>query len=86
MNGIPVVGWLLSLIFNISTSVPFWVIWTACGIGKKYFYFLPEVYQSIGFWECVGLFTIIGILKQILTPKFVSVAQTNNNTSKEDES
>ena len=82
MNAIPVVGWLLALIFNISTAVPFWIVWTYCGIGRKFFGFVPEVYQSVGFWECVGLFTVIGILKRILTPSFASVSQTNNSKEK----
>ena len=82
MNAIPVVGWALALLFNISTAVPFWIVWTACGIGRKYFYFLPDVYQSVGFWECVGWFTVVGILKRVLTPQFASVTQTNEKASK----
>lgn len=77
MNSIPVIGWLLSLLFTTSTAVPFWIVWTACGFGKIYFYWLPEVYQSIPFWHCVGLFMVIGILMRTLTPKFASVSQTN---------
>jgi len=79
MNSIPVIGWAVSLLFTASTAVPFWIVWTLCGIGAKYFYFLPEVYHGIGFWECVGLFTAIGILKRVVTPQFVSVSQTNNS-------
>jgi hypothetical protein len=77
INSLPVVGWILSAVFAVSTAIPFWMIWTACGLGRKYFYFLPEVYQSIGFWECVGLFVVVGILKSLLTPRFVSVSQSN---------
>lgn len=76
MNAIPVIGWALSLFFTTSVAVPFWVIWSVCGIGAKYFYWLPEVYQSIPFWNCVGLFMVIGILKHVLTPKLVSVSQS----------
>ena len=78
MNSIPVIGWAVSLLFTASTAVPFWIVWTYFGIGVKFFYFLPNVYHSVSFWECVGLFTAIGILKRILTPQFVSVSQTNN--------
>jgi len=79
MNAIPIVDWILSLVFTASTSVPFWIVWTSCGIGRRYFYFVPEVYQSVPFWHCVGLFTVIGILKRVLTPNFASVTQTNSN-------
>ena len=79
MNAIPVIGWILSLIFTVSTSVPFWIAWTVCGIGDKYFYWLPEVYRVIPFWNCVGLFLCIGILKSVLTPTIASVSQSNDN-------
>lgn len=75
LNAIPIIGWLLSLLFTASLSLPFWICWTKCGIGAKYFYFLPEVYHSIGFWSCVGLFLVIGMLKSVLVPSLASVTQ-----------
>ena len=80
MNAIPVIGWLLSLLFATSTAVPFWIIWSACGIGKTYFYWLPPVYQIIPFWHCIGLFMVFSILLSVLTPKFASVSQTNSKS------
>ena len=77
INAIPVIGWILSIFFTASLSLPFWFIWTVCDIGKKYFYWIPEVYQSIPFWECVGLFMVISILKNVLIPKLASVEQKN---------
>lgn len=77
INSLPVIGWMLSFGANASMSVPFWLIWTAFGIGRRYFYWLPEIYQSIPFWNCVGLFIVIGILKTVLTPRLVSVSQSN---------
>jgi hypothetical protein len=74
LNALPVVGWLLSLFFSISLAIPFWIVWTACGIGETYFYWLPKVYQQPGFWACVGLFMVISILKAVLVPRFVSVS------------
>ncbi|HAW81720.1 MAG TPA: hypothetical protein DCX27_19680 [Balneola sp.] len=82
MNSIPVVGWILSFIAVSSTAVPFWIAWTRCGIGEKYFYFLPEVYLHPGFWDCVGVFMCVFILKKVLTPKFASVTNTNSSDSK----
>lgn len=74
LNAIPIVGWMLSLIFSISLAIPFWIVWTACDIGKTYFYWLPEVYQAPGFWACVGLFMVFSILKAVLVPRLVSVS------------
>lgn len=75
LNAIPIVGWLLDFVFCASLSLPFWFCWTCCGLGQLYFGFLPERYQSIPFWHCVGLFIIIGILRPMLTPKIVEVTQ-----------
>lgn len=68
LNTIPVIGWALSLLLAISLSIPFWFFWTVFGIGSTYFYFLPEVYQHPGFWDCVGLFIVVDILKDHIYP------------------
>jgi hypothetical protein len=77
LNVIPVIGWLMDLGFKISLAVPFWFIWTFCGLGRKYFFFLPPVYQSLPFWNCVGLFIVIPIAYIIIVPKIASVSQEN---------
>lgn len=82
INKLPVIGWLLSIIASVSLSVPFWVVWTYFGIGAKYFYWLPAVYQRIPFWECVGLFIAISIIKGTLIPSLAHVSNTNENTNK----
>jgi len=69
LNAIPVLGWLLSAIVAMSLSVPFYFIWNS--LAPTYFYWLPAVYLAIPFWDCVGLFMIIPILKLMLVPKFV---------------
>ena len=70
MNGIPILGWLLSLAIHMSFAVPFWIAWTKYELGEKFFYFLPEVYYNVGYWEIIGVFTCTSILKRMLTPKF----------------
>jgi hypothetical protein len=82
INKLPIIGWILSACASISLSVPFWIGWTACGLGKKYFYWLPDVYQSIPFWDCVGLFIVLSIIKGTLIPKLVTVSNNNKNTNK----
>jgi len=84
LNYIPVFGWIIDFIFKASLAVPFWFIWTFCGIGKRYFYFAPDAYQSIPFLHCVGLFIVIPIAYTIVIPKFVSVDQTNNNKNEKE--
>lgn len=69
LNAIPVVGWLLSAIFSISLAIPFWFIWTVCGIGATYAYWLPVVYHEPGFWSCVGIFIATSIIKTVFVPQ-----------------
>lgn len=81
LNAIPVIGWMLSFVVSVSLAIPFWVCWTLCGIGVNYFYFLPKTYHEIGFWNCVGLFMVISIVKAVLMPRnFLTV--NNNKESK----
>lgn len=81
INSIPILGWLLSIVGNISVSIPFWLCWTYYGLGAAYFDFLPAKYQSLPFWHCVGLFVVVSILKSALTPSFASVTQTNKDSA-----
>ena len=79
LNLIPIVGWLTDLFFKISLAIPFWFIYTICGIGEKYFYFLPPLYTAPGFWDCVGVFIVVPIIYGIFVPKIASVSQSNEN-------
>lgn len=76
INAIPVIGWVISLVLMASLAVPFWFIWTVCGIGATYAYFLPAVYLAPGFWHCVGVFIVVGILKAVFVPKVANVTQS----------
>jgi hypothetical protein len=69
INAIPLVGWAISLFISISISIPFWLIWTVFGIGQTYFSFLPPVWQTPGFWACVGIFIVVSIIKTVFLPR-----------------
>ena len=81
INGIPVIGWLLSFAVNVSLAIPFWICWTCCGIGVTYFDFLPIQWQAIPFWSCVGLFISVSIIKTVFVPKLASVSQSADTKS-----
>lgn len=76
INAIPVIGWIISLVLMASLAVPFWFIWTVCGIGATFAYWLPTVYLAPGFWQCVGVFIVVSIIKQVFVPTIASVSQT----------
>ncbi len=82
INAIPFIGWSLSLFFSVSLAIPFWFIWTLCGIGSSYFYFLPPVWQTPGFWACVGIFMVVSIIKTVFVPKLVDISTSSNSADK----
>jgi len=81
LNAIPVIGWLISFILSVSLAIPFYFIWNH--LASTYFYFLPEVYLNLPFWDTVGLFMIIPILKFMLVPKFGG-SSSSSSTGKKD--
>lgn len=69
MNRIPVVGWILSVFLNLSLSIPFWFIWTVCGIGEYFFSnLLPSPFVNPSLWVILGLFICIEILRSLVFP------------------
>ncbi len=73
INKIPFIGWFLSGVAAIGLAVPFWICWTLWGIGETYFYWLPVQYKTIPFWDCVGIFVVVAILKGTLIPNLFTV-------------
>ncbi len=79
LNAIPFIGWTTSFFFNASLAVPFWFIWTVCGVGDTYAYWLPQVYRAPGFWACVSIFIVVGIIKGVFVPQIVSVSSSSGS-------
>lgn len=65
---LPVVGWAIAFVLMFFLAIPFYFLWN--DLAPVYFYWLPQVYQSIGFWDCVWLMMLITILKLIFLPNF----------------
>ena len=72
----PILGWLIAPLISACAALPFYVLWHWFNV-KKFFTFLPDVYLNAGFWEMVGLFLVLSMLKSLLLPSL-----TNNNTVK----
>lgn len=77
VNAFPIFGWIFSFLMNAFMAVPFYFIWDFIGIGESFFYFLPERFQVIGFWNTVGLFIVASIIKQF-SP--IAINNSNNNS------
>jgi hypothetical protein len=84
LNAIPFVGWFLSAFVSFCLAVPFWFIWTVCGIGETYAYWLPPVYRHPGFWACLGIFMVVSIIKSVFVPKLVSVSNDAKMSKSDD--
>jgi len=76
VNALPFIGWAISAIVNVSMAIPFYIGWNLMGIGIFYFDFLPEKWQTIGFWDTVWLFLCLGIIKSVCFP-IVSASSTS---------
>ncbi len=68
MNRIPILGWIASFFVNLCLSIPFWFVWSVCGIGKHFFFWLPEPFHSPSLWAVLGLFICVEILRNVLLP------------------
>lgn len=76
LNAIPVLGWLLSFLFSVSLSIPFYFLWN--GLAPIYFYWMPKVYLDLPFWHCVGLFMLMPMVKALVFPKLVSASSSSD--------
>lgn len=63
-----IVGFATTIAFSIILALIFWVVWIKFGIGLKYFAFLPTTYLQIGFWDTIGVFLILDVLKTVALP------------------
>ena len=61
-------AWAVGLILHMAMALPFWIAWNLA--APRFFAFLPAAYHTVGFWEVVGLFVVITILKAVLLPWF----------------
>jgi hypothetical protein len=41
----------------------FWFTWKICHIGETYFSFLPEVWQTMSWFDCMCLFVCLSIVR-----------------------
>ena len=84
MFGLEYIVVLIKILFNISfafvTAIPLHIAWN--NTAPKFISFLPEVYMNISFKEMFGILlviTFVGEAIQKLTPKIVSINQSNSN-------
>lgn len=83
MFGLEYVMALVKVFFNIAfaitTAIPFYYSWNC--LAPVYFNFVPVIYHDLPYWHIVGAFLVCTYLgEQIskLTPKIVSISQSNN--------
>ena len=69
------------IVFSIVTAIPFYYAWNS--VSEKYFkLYIDDVWLSIDYWEMVALLLCGKFLGEVigtLTPKIVSISQSNDN-------
>jgi len=68
MNYVPIIGWFVSVLVNMSLAFPFWFLWTYLGAGSRYFTWLPSIWHKVPYWDLVGLFVLVHILYDLIAP------------------
>lgn len=58
------------LMINVFLAIPFWLCWTKLGLGAKFFFFLPAVFQVISLVDCIGLVFTLMIISIFLKSFF----------------
>lgn len=59
-----VVSWLWTALL----AIPLWLLWTVCGLGSRYFAFLPSIWQSVSLPQMAGLLLLLAIARTIASP------------------
>ena len=73
LMAIPVIGWFLGIMISLFISIPFYFLWN--WLAPIYFYFLPQVYKELPFFNCIGLFILIPIVIKTISPFGTYVTQ-----------
>ncbi len=73
---IPLVGWIIGPVLATFWAIPFYVLWHGFRI-REMFPMLPEYLLNIGFWNMVGLFLTVSVLKCLLIGGIVTVTVNN---------
>jgi len=71
LYAIPVVGWILGFIFSLFIAIPFYFVWNS--MAPIYFYWLPDVYHEIPFWDCVFLFMLTSMVRVLVLGSYLRV-------------
>lgn len=81
MIQVPIIGWVIAAIRAIGVSVPFYFLWR--WLAPVYLPFLPEQWQALPFWHCVGLFGLAACLR-VASPFVVSSSsESSSKTEKQ---
>jgi len=80
LNYIPVLGWLLSLLFSIAIAIPFCILWN--WLAPVYFYWLPKVYLDLPFLHTIGLFMLMPMIKILIYPRGATSFSSSDSKKK----
>jgi hypothetical protein len=60
-----------SLVEAFILAIPFYYLWNY--FAPIYLPNIPDIYKGLPFWNCVGVFVLISIVKTLIMPSYNSV-------------
>jgi len=69
--GLTILG--VRLVVTCLGAIPIWLIWTAWGLGSRYFSFLPSAWQAVPLLHIIGLLLLAVVLKIVATGAGIEV-------------
>lgn len=77
---LPVIGWAVGILLCLLMAIPLYFAWN--WMVPTYFYFLPEVWHVIPFWDMVWLIALVTMVKWIVIPSRFVPFDKNDWTGK----
>lgn len=73
---LPIIGWFWALILNIFLAIPTYFLWNY--VAPKYLGFIPNLYQSLPFWDIVWIVMLISVIKHVVFSGIFNVKSESN--------
>lgn len=72
---VPIIGPIIGFVLTFFLAIPLWWLWNM--LAPTYFYWLPQVYLQLPFWDVVGLCALVFMLRLVLLPRFGTDVKVN---------
>lgn len=78
---IPILGWFIGFLLNLFLAIPLYYLWEY--VTPKYMPFIPDLYQSIPFWDIVWIIMLVSIIKHVFLGGIFSTSSSSKSSTKD---